>query len=62
MSTSLDKQKDPFALRQYIAMVIEVEKARRENTQNWVLVKPLKTNTHRGKTTGPVPHTHTQHC
>ena len=41
VSTSVDKQKDPFALRQYIAMVMEAEKARIENAQNWVLVKSL---------------------
>ena len=32
VSTSVDKQKDPFALRQYIAMVMEAEKARTENS------------------------------
>ena len=41
VSTSVDKQKDPFALRQYIAMVMEAEKARIENAQNWVQVKSL---------------------
>lgn len=41
VSTSVGKQKDPFALRQYIAMVIEAEKARTENAQNWVQVKSL---------------------
>ncbi len=41
VSTSVDKQKDPFALRQYIAMVMEAEKVRIENAQNWVLVKSL---------------------
>lgn len=41
VSTSVGKQKDPFALRQYIAMVIEAEKARTENAQNWVQVKAL---------------------
>ena len=29
VSTSVDKQKDSFALRQYIAMVMEAEKAQR---------------------------------
>ena len=41
VSTSVAKQKDPFALRQYIAMVMEAEKARIENAQNWVQVKSL---------------------
>ena len=41
VSTSVGKQKDPFALRQYIAMVMEAEKARTENAQNWVQVKSL---------------------
>ena len=41
VSTSVDKQKDPFALRQYIAIVMEAEKARTENAQNWVQVKSL---------------------
>ena len=41
VSTSVAKQKDPFALRQYIAMVMEAEKARTENPQNWVQVKSL---------------------
>ena len=41
VSTSVDKQKDPFALRQYITIVMEAEKARTENAQNWVQVKSL---------------------
>ena len=41
VSTSVDKQKDPFALRQYITMVMEAEKARTETAQNWVQVKSL---------------------
>ena len=41
VSTSVGKQKDPFALRQYIAMVMEVEKAQTENAQNLVQVKSL---------------------
>ena len=41
VSTLVDNQKDPFALRQYIAMVMVAEKARIENAQNWVQVKSL---------------------
>ena len=37
----MDKQKDSFALRQYIAMVMEAEKAQTETAQNWVQVKSL---------------------
>ena len=41
VSTSVDKQNVPFALRQYITMVMEAKKARTENAQNWVQVKSL---------------------
>ena len=37
----MDKQKDSFALRQYIAMVMEAEKAQTETAQNWVQVKSV---------------------
>ena len=41
VSTSVDKQKETFALPEYIAMVMEAEKARTENGQNSVQVKSL---------------------
>ena len=41
VSTSVEKQNEPFALRQYIAMVMEAEKAWTENGQNSVQVKSL---------------------
>jgi kinesin family protein 18/19 len=41
IGSSVSRQSDPFALRQYIDVVMEMEKLRVESSHNWVQVKAL---------------------
>ena len=41
ITSTVDQQRDPFALRQYMDVVMEMEKVKVENSHNWVQVKAL---------------------